>query len=34
MGAEEGNYLYPADEANFRGGANPAYYFTPEFFFT
>lgn len=33
MGTEEGRYLYPANEAEFRGGADPALFFTPRWFY-
>lgn len=32
-GTEDGRYLYPADEAGFRGGADPGLMFTPQFFY-
>lgn len=34
LGTEDGHYLYPADEAGFRGGADPGLMFTPQYFFS
>lgn len=33
QGTEDGHYLYPADEAGFRGGADPGLMFTPQYFY-